>query len=87
MSYHLTESDSYKAGDVIRLADVNGIAGPFMDCVILGFDKNGYAKLCRPFVYAHLVGTTGPTGLLGAEEFITMLDKTRDKIIQREKIT
>ena len=62
--FHITESNGFKAGDVVRVFD-----GPFGDAVILGFDEKGEAKVSRPYAYASCVGTTGPSVLLGAETY------------------
>lgn len=53
----------FKAGDVVR-AHGNWA---FPDAVIAGFDKNGNARLLRPYLYVSSVGTTGPVGLTGFE--------------------
>lgn len=62
MTFHLTEFGPRKAGEVVRVFD-----GPFGDAVILGFDEKGAVKLSRPYAYASLTGTTGPTVLMGSE--------------------
>lgn len=66
--HHVTHAASgalLGAGDVIRIFD-----GPFGDAVILGFNEAGEAKLARPYAFASSVGTTSPTGLLGAESIV-----------------
>jgi hypothetical protein len=64
-TFHIEEAHGRKAGDVIRAGE-----GAFMDCVVLGFNEAGDARLGRPYAYANGVGTTGPTTLTGVETFI-----------------
>lgn len=64
-TFHIESAHGRKAGDVIRAG-----SGAFMDCVILGFNEAGDAKLGRPYAYASGVGTTGPTTLTAVETFI-----------------
>jgi len=76
-----------RAGDVIRVFD-----GPFGDAVILGFNDEGIAKVSRPYVYAHGIGTTGPTPLLGAETYELYTSNLRRllgkwPVLQRGKVT
>lgn len=84
-----TSEQEIKAGDVLRVFE---FGAPFGDAVILGFDDEGNAKLTRPYVYAHGVGTTGPTPLLGSEVY-TLYPRDlahyvrRYGILQRDKIT
>jgi hypothetical protein len=54
------------AGDVVRMNNWSA----FPDSVILGFNKYGEAQLFRPYAYVSGAGTTGPTGLLGAETYV-----------------
>lgn len=67
MSFHndVSKSARWHAGDVIRLGD-----WPFSDAVVLGFDDEDNALVERPYAYAHCVGTTGPTVLLGHERIV-----------------
>ena len=69
-SFHITEVTqehvTYEAGDVLR-DKLATRQYPFCDCVIMGFDGKGYARVCRPYVYVSGVGTTGPNPLLGYE--------------------
>lgn len=64
-TFHVEEAHGRKAGDVIRCGTY-----AFADCVILGFNEAGDAKLARPYTFASGVGTTGPTALTGVETFI-----------------
>lgn len=71
-SYHFTEwklfpdaQQTLHAGDVVRMNSW----GAFPDCVILGFNDQGDAKVSRPYAYTSSVGTTSPTVLLGTETY------------------
>lgn len=64
-SFHIEEAHGRKAGDVIKAGD-----GAFMDCVVLGFNEAGDAKLGRPYAYVSGAGTTGPTTLVGVEHVV-----------------
>jgi hypothetical protein len=62
---HVAPGVHLHPGDVIRLNSW----GAFGDCVILGFNEQGEARVSRPYAYATGIGTTGPTLLQGAETF------------------
>lgn len=64
-TFHIEEAHGRKAGDVVRAG-----SDAFMDCVILGFNEAGDAKLARPYAYVSGVGTTAPTVLTGVETFV-----------------
>ena len=70
-----------KAGDVLRVFD-----GPFGDAVILGFNDAGDAKMARPYAYAHTVGTTGSTPLVGTEIYTLNPNDLRRLLSERPRL-
>jgi len=59
-NYYLDECKGFKRGDVVRMTPTYNA---FSDCVILGFNEAGYAKMARPYLYASHIGNTPLTGV------------------------
>lgn len=59
------ETKGWKVGDAVRTYE-----GAYSTATILGFESQGdrwYAKLARPYVYAHDIGTSCAGPLTGLE--------------------